>query len=174
MFPGLLIFKAQIDARGNHELICDEDDMRIQAHVDYHLCQCLLQDSAPFRWVYPDSLIWRALEVFQDPTTPFMKWHHGTLTPWVRQLQRDADSVCIHASIRNMRGGRTVLDRARSNLGIEVASTLISLDWSCRRWSGYWMQKKQVQMPSRFCQHTLPHHHLCLMSSFLCCACQRR
>ena len=48
LFPGLLAFKAQINARGNHELSSDEDDMRIQAHVDYHLCQCLLQDSALF------------------------------------------------------------------------------------------------------------------------------
>ena len=61
--------------------------------------------------------------MFQDPTTPIMKWHHDTLTPWVRQLQRDADRC--HASIRNMRGGRTVLDTARKNLGIEVASTLV-------------------------------------------------
>ena len=122
LFPGLLAFKAQIDTRGHHELYPDEDDMRIQAHVDYHLCQCLLQDSAFFRWDCPDSPIWRALEVFQDPTTPFMRWHHDTLAPWVRQLQRDA--ARCHASIRNMRGGRTVLDTARSNLGIEAASTL--------------------------------------------------
>ena len=122
MFPGMLAFKAQIDARGKHELPDDQEDMWFQAHVDYHLCECLLQDSAFFRWNFPNSPIWRALEVFQDPTTPFMQWHHDTLTPWVRQLQRDADRC--HASIRNMRGGRTVLDTARSNLGIEVASTL--------------------------------------------------
>lgn len=122
MFPGMLAFKAQIDARGKHELSEDEEDMIIQAHVDYHLCQCLLQDSAFFRWDYPDSPVWRALEVFQDPTTPFMKWHHDALTPWVRQLRHDADRC--HASFSNMRGGRTVLDTARINLGIEKASTL--------------------------------------------------
>ena len=89
LFPGLLAFKAQIDARGHDELYSDEDDMRIQAHVDYHLCQCLLQDSAFFRWNFPDSPIWRALEVFQDEASclpllqlPVSKDHKQITTVW--------------------------------------------------------------------------------------------
>ena len=50
-----------------------------------------------------------------------MAWHHDTFALYVRQLQHDADRA--YKSICDQRGGRTVLDQARDNLGIEVAST---------------------------------------------------
>ena len=50
-----------------------------------------------------------------------MAWHHDTFALYVRQLQHDADRA--YRSICDQRGGGTVLDQARDNLRIEVAST---------------------------------------------------
>lgn len=51
-----------------------------------------------------------------------MLWHHDVLAPWVQQLQHDAERA--YKSICSKREGRTALDQAGDNLGIEVASTL--------------------------------------------------
>ena len=44
MFPGLLDFKARVDSRGKGNLADDEEDSRLQAYVDWGLCEALLQD----------------------------------------------------------------------------------------------------------------------------------
>lgn len=124
MFPGLLDFKARVDSKGKSNLTPDEEDMRMQAYVDWNLCETLLQDLPFHLWEEQskDSLLWKALDCLEDPTSPFCVWLHDEFAPWVWQLQHDADRV--HVSIRNQRGGRTVLDQARDNLDIEVARTL--------------------------------------------------
>ena len=124
VFPGLLDFKALVDSRGKHNLTEDEEDMRMQAYVDWNLCETLLQDLPFHLWEdqSKDSPLWKALDCLEDPTSPFCVWLHDEFAPWVRQLQHDADKV--HVSIRNQRGGRTVLDQARDNLKLWDPKTL--------------------------------------------------
>ena len=121
VFPGLLDFKATVDSWGTFDLNDHQLDCRDQAYADWHLCACLLTDSCFHYYDYTDSQIWQELDIFSNPTTPFMVWHHDTFAPYVRQLQQDADRA--YRSICDQRGGRTVLDQARDNLRIEVAST---------------------------------------------------
>ncbi len=125
VFPGILDFKARVDSRGKNSLTHDEEDMRMQAYVDWNLCETLLQDLPFHLWEdrSKDSSLWKAFDCLEDPTSPFCVWLHDQFAPWVRQLQHDAGRV--HVSIHNQRGGgRTVLDQARDNLHIEVARTL--------------------------------------------------
>lgn len=109
MFPGLLDFTARVDSRGKGNLADDEQDvrvdMRMQAYVDWNLCEALLQDLPFHLWEEQskDSSLWKAFDCLEDPTSPFCVWLHGQFAPWVRQLQHDADRV--HVSIRNQRGG---------------------------------------------------------------------
>ncbi len=121
VFPGLLSFKATVDSWGTFDLNDHQLDCRDQAYADWHLCACLLTDSTFHYWDHRDSRIWQELDIFSDPTTPFMVWHHDTFAPYVRQLQHDADRA--YRSMCDQRGGRKVLDQARDNLRIEVAST---------------------------------------------------
>ena len=124
VFPGLLDFKALVDSRGKDNLTHDEEDMRMQAYVDWNLCETLLQDLPFHLWQdqSKDSSLWKALDCLEDPTSPFCVWLHDEFAPWVRQLQHDADRV--HVSICNQRGGRTVLDQARDNLKLWDPKTL--------------------------------------------------
>lgn len=122
MFPGLLSFKAQVDSWGDRKLSDHEVDCRNLAYVDWHLCECLLQDSTFHYYDSPDSPIWKALGIFSDPTTDFMVWHRQQFSKDVKQLQQDA--VAAYYSICSQRGGRTVLNDARDQLGIVDASTL--------------------------------------------------
>ena len=121
VFPGLFDFKATVDSWGTFDLHDHQLDCRDQAHADWHLCACLLTDSCFHYYDYTDSQIWQELDIFSNPTTPFMVWHHDTFAPYVRQLQQDADRA--YRSICDQRGGRTVLAQARDTLRIEVAST---------------------------------------------------
>ena len=121
VFRGLLDFKATVDSWGTFDLNDHQLDCRDQAYADWNLCACLLTDSAFHYYDYTDSRIWQKLDIFSDPTTPFMVWHHDILAPYVRQLQHDAERA--YKSICEKRGGRIVLDQARTNLKIEDAST---------------------------------------------------
>ena len=119
VFLGLIDFKATVDNRGTFHLSNHQLDCRDQAYADWMLCACLLTDSSFHHYAYTDNRIWQELDMFSDPTTLFMLWHHDIFAPWVQQLQHDAD----RAYYCN-RGGRTVLDQARDNLRIVVAFTL--------------------------------------------------
>ena len=55
---------------------------RDQAYADWILCACLLTDSCFHYYTYSDHRIWQELDIFSDPTTPFMLWHHNVFAPW--------------------------------------------------------------------------------------------
>ena len=71
------------------------------------LCACLLTDSSFHHYAYTDSGISQELDIFSDPTHPFMLWQHDIFDPWVQQLQHDADTA--YTSICNNRGKFTAL-----------------------------------------------------------------
>ncbi len=120
VFPGLNQLLRRVDARGTTDLSEHEEDCRNQAYVDQALCCVLLVDSAFHFYDFMGSDCWKELGIFSDPTSEWMQWHHDQFAPWIRQLQHDAERA--HACIREARGGRTVLDQARTNLNIEQAS----------------------------------------------------
>lgn len=131
VFPGLvrLARDVHIRYRENTELNDHEGDCRNQALVDQALCCTLLVDSAFHYDQFRASACWKELGIFSDPTSKWMQWHHDEFAPWVQQLQRDAERA--HACIRHPNGSMTVLDQARSNLGIINASS--SQSWELLR-----------------------------------------
>lgn len=130
VFPGLDQLLHRVDARGTSELSPHEEDCRNQAYVDQTLCCTLLVDSAFHYYQFIDSACWKELGIFSDCTSEWMQWHHDKFAPWVQQLQHNAERA--HACIGESRGGRTVLDQARTNLNITSAGSS-SQSWELLR-----------------------------------------
>lgn len=116
----------RVNARGTTDLTPHEADCRNQAYVDLTLCCTLLVDSAFHYYQYPDSDCWKQLGIFSDPTSEWMQWHHDQFAPYVQQPQHGAERA--HKCIAQSKGGWTVLDQAKTNLGIGSASSSQSWD----------------------------------------------
>ncbi len=123
IFPGLDRLKEQLDNSMQHRHLTQAElELMAQVNMHWFLREVILQDSCFLLPANPNSRLWRDTELFDDPTSPFMAGLAETLTPAVQQLQSKADRV--HESIITAPAGQSVLDEARSVLGIKQATTV--------------------------------------------------
>ena len=121
IFPELDRLKAHLDSIQFRRLTQAEQELQAQVNLHWYLREVILQDSC---FLYPkfiNSRLWRDIELFSDPDSPFMMWLKETLTPAVQKLQQQADRV--HDSIIRAPLGQSILDQARTALGIRQATT---------------------------------------------------
>lgn len=121
IFPELDRLKAHFDNIQFRRLTQAEEELQAQVNLHWYLREVILQDSCFLYPKYINSRLWRDIELFSDPYSPFMMWLREVLTPAVQKLQQQADR--LHDSIIRAPLGQSVLDQARAALGIRQATT---------------------------------------------------
>ena len=114
IFPSLDRLKAHLDSIQTRRLTQAEQELLAQVNLHWFLREVILQDSCFLYPLHPNSRLWRDMELFNDPHSPFMIWLKETLTPAVKELQQKADRV--HDSIIRAPKGQSILDQARTIL----------------------------------------------------------
>ena len=122
IFPSLDRLKAHLDSIQTRRLTQAEQELLAQVNLHWFRREVILQDSCFLYPLHPNSRLWRDMELFNDPHSPFMIWLKVTLTPAVKELQQKADRV--HDSIIRAPKGQSILDQARTILGIKQATTV--------------------------------------------------